>query len=163
MREIVLPRSTEKSGAVDFGDIHHRHLVPVPHDGELTQAREKGLDMVGNADTERIVNGVRHAVLNRQPVTLHETLETRDTRLAAPRPEAKGIEMVDAVGYAEPLDERREPDTAGDHEDREPPSMFSTAPRSQLRNSSTRFALPSARYIRLRKIGSSSMTRRTGW
>ena len=50
-------------------------------------------------------------------MTLHETLETRDTRLAAPRPEAKGIEMVDAVGYAEPLDERREPDTAGDHED----------------------------------------------
>ena len=117
MREIVLPRSTEKSGAIDFGDIHHRHLVPVPHDGELTQAREKGLDMVGNADTERIVNGVCHAVLDRQPVTLHKALETRDTRLAAPRPEAKGIEMVDAVGYAEPLDERREPDTAGDHED----------------------------------------------
>ena len=63
MREIVLPRSTEKPGAIDFGDIQHRHLLPVPHDGELTQAREKGLDMVGNADTEGIVNGVCHAVL----------------------------------------------------------------------------------------------------
>ena len=68
--------------------------------------------MVRNADAQCFIHRVRHAVLHGQSVILCKTIETLDAGVTVPRPQAKGIEMVDAVGYAEPLHERFEPDAA---------------------------------------------------
>ena len=56
-------------------------------------------------------------MLDRQFVTLGQSFETRDAGVTVPGSKAKGIEMVDAVGDAEPLHQRFEPDAAGHDED----------------------------------------------
>ncbi len=73
--------------------------------------------MVGNARPERVVHGICHAMLNRQFVTLGQSLETRDAGVTVPGSKTKGIEVVDAVGDAEPLHQGLEPDAAGQDED----------------------------------------------
>ena len=73
--------------------------------------------MVGNARPERVVHGICHARLDWQFMTLGQSLEARDAGVTVPGSQAKGIEMVDAVGDAEPLHQGLEPDAAGQDED----------------------------------------------
>ncbi len=54
---------------------------------------------------------------SRQFVTLGQSFETRDAGVTVPGAEAEGIEVVDAVGDAEPLHQGLEPDAAGQDED----------------------------------------------
>ena len=111
------PRS-QKFGAVDFSDVGHRHAVALLHHGGLPKTCEEGLYVVRNTDTECFVYGVCHAVVYRYSVTLGETFEALDAGFKAPGSQREGIEVVDAIGYAEPVHQRDEPDAAGYDEHR---------------------------------------------
>ena len=73
---------------------------------------------MGNSDAECLVHRVRHPVLDGQALALQELLEAPDAGVLVPRSQGKGVEMVDAIGYAEPVHERFEADAARYDEDR---------------------------------------------
>ena len=118
VHEIVVLRRPEKLAAINLSNILYRYEITVSHRGEFLQMSEERLDVVRNAGTECFIYGVRHPMLDLQTVVLGETFETLHADFSAPWPQAKGIEVIDAVGYAQPPYERCKPDAAGHDEDR---------------------------------------------
>ena len=111
--EIVVLRRPEKHGAINLVHILNRYKITIPHRDEVLQVCEKGLDVVRNAGTECFIRGVCHAIIDLQPVVLGKALETFSADFARPRSEAKGVEVVYSVGYAEPPYQRCQSNTAG--------------------------------------------------
>ena len=111
--EIIVLRRPEKYGATDLVDVLRRYKIAVSHRGRFLQICEKGLDVVRNAGTECFIRGVCHAIIDLQPVVLGKALETFSADFARPRSEAKGVEVVYSVGYAEPPYQRCQSNTAG--------------------------------------------------
>ena len=74
--------------------------------------------MVWNAESEGVVHRVRYAFVNLQSLSRSETLEARYARRPVPGVQANGVEVIDAVGDSEAMDQRLEPDAARHDEDR---------------------------------------------
>ena len=107
---------TEKLVAVYFVHVGDEDAVSTLHRCVVAEASEKRLHVLRDPEAEGLVCGVSDPCLDLKFVALGKTFEARDADLSAPRPQAKGVEMVDAVGDPEPLDQRPEADAAGDDE-----------------------------------------------
>ena len=114
--QVVLPGRPEERVAIHVGDVADGHSVTPLRRGGVPQPREEGLNVVRNADTERLVHRLGDTVLDAQFMALREAAEAFDAGVPGPWTQTKGIQMVDAVGNAEPAHERLEPDAAGHEE-----------------------------------------------
>lgn len=135
MREIVLPGRSKKLGSIDFGHILHRHAIEISNSGEIPKMREVGLHMVQNANAECFVYRVWDSLVESKRVAGGENSETFDACLTIPGTKAEGMQVVDAIGQAEPLCKRGQTDAARCDKDRRiavDPLKYAAKPAQKL-------------------------------